>query len=118
MKNIKTYVLLHVLMLLFSFSPICAKLAGQEKFLSFNFILFYGLVIVILGIYAILWQQVIKRMPLTTAYANKAITVVWGMLWGMLIFGESITVQKLIGAAIIIAGVVLYATSDKEASHE
>lgn len=119
MKNIKTYVLLHALMLMFSLSPICSKLAGQYEFLSFGFIFFYGCVILILGIYAILWQQVIKRIALTEAYANKAITVVWGMIFGSLIFGEVITFQKLIGAAVIIAGVLLFAFSQsKEASHE
>ena len=75
----------------------------------------------ILGVYALAWQQVIKRMPLTTAYANKAVTVVWGMVWGMILFGESITPQKVLGAAVIVAGVVLYAFSEpaKEAdAHE
>lgn len=118
MKKIKTYGLLHALMLLFSFSPVFSKLAGQEAFLSFRFCLFYGLVILVLGIYAVLWQQVIKRMPLTTAYANKAITVVWGMVWGVFIFDEQITVQKCIGIVLIICGVLLFSFSDKEATHE
>lgn len=114
MKNIKTYLLLHLLMLVYSFSPICSKLAGQQAFLSPAFFLYYGAVIFLLGVYAILWQQIIKRLPLTTAYANKAITVIWGMIWGAMIFKEAITWQKLLGAIIIVVGVVLYATSDKE----
>lgn len=118
MEKAKLYILLHALMLLFSLSPVCAKLAGQQAFLSFPFLLFYGLVLLLLGVYALLWQQVIKRMPLTTAYANKAVTVVWGMVWGTVIFGEHITVQKCLGAAVIIAGVVLFAFSDREAAHE
>ena len=83
-----------------------------------SFFFFYGLVIVILGVYALAWQQVIKRMPLTTAYANKAVTVVWGMVWGMLLFGESITPQKVLGAAVIVAGVVLYAFAEPEQKEE
>ena len=82
--------------------------------MSFKFVLFYGLVILLLGIYALLWQQIIKRMPLTTAYANKAVTVVWGMVWGALLFQEDITLQKCIGAAIIVVGVILYAFSDSK----
>ena len=46
--------------------------------------------VAILGIYAIGWQQVIKRMPLTTAYANKAVTLVWGLVWGLLLFHEQL----------------------------
>ena len=65
-----------------------------------------------LGIYAIVWQQIIKKLPLTVAYANKAITVVWGILWGILFFDESISFFKILGAMIIIAGIVLYVTSD------
>ena len=120
-SNVRMYVLLHALMLLFSLSPVCSKLAGRQPFLSLPFFFFYGLVIVILGVYALAWQQVIKRMPLTTAYANKAVTVVWGMVWGMILFEESITPQKVLGAAVIVAGVVLYAFSEpaKEAdAHE
>ena len=113
-SKVRMYVLLHALMLLFSLSPVCSKLAGRQPFLSLPFFFFYGLVIVILGIYALAWQQVIKRMPLTTAYANKAVTVVWGMVWGMLLFGESITPQKVLGAAVIVAGVVLYAFAEPE----
>ena len=117
-SNVKMYVLLHALMFLFSLSPVCSKLAGRQPFLSLPLFFFYGLVIVILGIYALAWQQVIKRMPLTTAYANKAVTVVWGMVWGMLLFGESITPQKVLGAAVIVAGVVLYAFAEPEQKEE
>ena len=91
--SLKIYFVLHALMALFSLSPVCSKLAGQQDFLSVPFLVFYSLVIVILGVYALAWQQVIKRMPLTTAYANKAVTVVWGMVWGTLLFHETITPQ-------------------------
>ena len=112
--SLKIYILLHVLMLLFSLSPVCSKLASCQPFLSLQFFFFYGLVIFILGIYAVAWQQVLKYMPLTVAYANKAITVVWGMLWGILFFEESITVQKLFGAVIIVVGIMLYAFSESK----
>lgn len=109
MKKSLIYLILHLLMLAFSFVPVFSKLAGQHPFLSWGFILFYGLSLFILVVYAFGWQQVIKRMPLTAAYANKAITVVWGMVWGLLIFSEAITWQRVAGAAVIILGVVLYA---------
>lgn len=113
MKKFKVYLLLHGLMLLFSFSPVFSKLAGTYPLLSLPFLFFYGLVIVILGLYAILWQQVIKRLPLTTAYANKAVTVVWGMIWGVVIFGEQLTPLKIAGGLVVIAGVLLYASADR-----
>ena len=66
----------------------------------------------LLGLYAIGWQQIIKRLPLTTAFANKAVSIVWGMVWGILIFHEKITVGNIVGAALVISGVVLYAYAD------
>ncbi len=82
--------------------------------MSFRFIALYGLVILLLGIYAIFWQQVIKNMPLTAAYANRAVTVFWGMVWGLIIFKEKITLGKAVGAVIVIAGIILFALSDRE----
>ena len=57
-------------------------------------VLLFGGLLLILGIYAICWQQIIKRIPLTLAYANKAVTVFWGMIRGMHFFSEIITVKK------------------------
>ncbi len=113
-SNFKRYVLLHVLLLLFSLSSVCSKLAAGEKWMSFRFVMLYGTVILILGIYAVFWQQIIKSMPLTAAYANRAVTVFWGMLWGLFLFREKITPGKAAGAALVIAGIVLFAFSDKE----
>jgi len=77
--------------------------------MSLKFILLYGSVLFILFLYALLWQQVIKKMNITVAYANKAITVIWGMMWGMILFGEQISLNKIAGALIIIAGVICMA---------
>ena len=113
-KNWKIYLALHLLLMAYSVSGIFSKLAAEQDFLSFKFCLYYAGVIGILGIYAIGWQQIIKRMPLTTAFSNKAITVVWGILWGMLFFGETLTVGKAVGAILVIGGVILFAVSDEE----
>ncbi len=112
-SNIIVFFLLHLLLCVFSLSGLFSKLASGESFLSLNFCLFYGGVIIILGIYAICWQQIIKRMPLSLAYANKAITVIWGMIWGILIFKEQIKIQQIIGATIVIIGVVLYSMENR-----
>lgn len=110
--NIKIYLLLHALLCVFSLSGVCSKFAAGEDFLSFRFFLFYGGVIFILGIYAVCWQQIIKRLPLSFAYANKAVTIIWGMIWGILFFSEELTPQKIAGAVIVIVGVVLYSLED------
>lgn len=75
--------------MIYSMSGICSKLASGEKFLSPHFCLYYAIIILLLGFYAIGWQQIIKRLPLTTAFANKAVTVVWGIIWGAVFFRKS-----------------------------
>lgn len=103
---------LHLLLALYSVTNIFSKLASAQDFLSWQFVVYYGLVLVILAAYAVGWQQAIKRMPLTTAYANKAVTVVWGIVFGVILFGEGVTVPKVVGAALIIAGVVWFGVED------
>lgn len=105
---------LHVLLLIYSLSGFFSKNASAQPFLSLPFCAFYAGMLLVLGIYAIGWQQILKHLPLTVAFANKAVTVIWGMLWGVLFFGEAITWQMVVGAIIVIAGVVLYSFADKE----
>lgn len=107
-------VILHVILMAYSLFGIFSKFASHENFLSARFIFFYGIVVFNLGIYAICWQQIIKHMPLMVAFANKAVTVVWGIVWGRLFFGEIVTVPKVIGAIIIIGGISLVVTEKEE----
>lgn len=60
-----------------------------------------------LVIYAFLWQQTLKRIPLTIAYVNKGITIVWSMLIGLIVFKEGISVKNLIGAFVVIMGMIM-----------
>lgn len=113
-SNMKTLVLLHIMLMIYSMSGICSKMAAKEAFLSIPFCLYYGCIILLLGFYAIGWQQIIKRLPLTTAFANKAVTVVWGLVWGILFFHESVTVGKIAGIILVIIGVVIFAKADNE----
>ena len=113
-KNTKTILALNVLLMFFSLGGIFSKLASKQPFLSLKFILCYGALLFIMFVYAIGWQQVIKRLPLTMAYANRAVTIVWGIIWGLLFFNEKLNVGKIIGAVIVIAGVLLYVTESDE----
>lgn len=114
----KYFIYLHILLVLYSLSAVFSKLASVEPFLSFRFCLFYGLVLFLLALYALCWQQIIKHLPLTVAYANKAITVVWGIIWGLLIFAEKLTPGKVLGAVFVICGIVLYAVSEGKEEKE
>ena len=110
-KNLKTYLFLHLLLLVYSANGILSKLAARERFLSWPFLLLYAAVIALLGVYALGWQQALKRIPLSNAYANKAVTVVWGCVWGMLVFHEQLSWGKALGGLLVLAGIVLYGLS-------
>ena len=111
--DIKTYAVLHFILLLYSFVGVFMKLAFQKAFFSLQFLLLAGLAVLFLGIYALLWQQVLKKLPLTIAFTNKAICIAWGMLWGALILGDSITWYKIVGSLIVFAGVVLVVSNNE-----
>ncbi len=115
-EKIKIFLMLHLLLIIYSVSGICSKLAAGQPFLSFKFCICYAVTIVLLGFYAIVWQQIIKRLPLTTAFANKAVTVVWGIIWGAVFFHEPVSAGKVTGAVLVIVGVVLFAFADRERS--
>ncbi|MEA5019332.1 MAG: DMT family transporter [Gordonibacter sp.] len=112
--KIGSFISLHLLLVLYSLTDLFGKAAAGFSFTDARFFLCYGGVLLVLFVYAIGWQQLIKRLPLTTAFANKAITVFWGLVWGVLFFQEELTPLKVIGAGIVVAGVVLFSRADNE----
>lgn len=104
---------LQLAVLMFASSGIFTKLASAREFLSLQFLLLYGVAIMIMFVYAVLWQQFLKHIPLTTAYASKSISTVWTMLFGFLVFRETVTVSMMIGAVVIIVGVFIVVTADE-----
>ena len=108
-----SYIALHFLLFFYSLSGVFSKKASFEEPFSLSFLLFYIIVIAIMAIYAIGWQQIIKKLPLTTAYANKAVCTIWGMIFGFYFFDESISLKMIIGAAFVIIGIVVVVQSDE-----
>ena len=90
-------------------SGVFSKLASQREFLSLGYIAFLACTVGVLGIYAVLWQQIIKRMDVSLAYMFKGTGVVFGLMLAHFVFGEAITTTNIVGAAIIICGITLYA---------
>ena len=113
-SNIKYIAILHIVLFVYSILGIASKIASGKDFMSLEFCFYYGIVILNLFLYAILWQQIIKKIPLITAYANKAVTVIWGIVWGSLFFKEEISFGKIVGAIIIILGIYLVVSTKDE----
>lgn len=110
--SIKQIIIIQIAIFFYSLSGVFNKIAALETFPSVKFLLFFGISIGILGCYAIVWQMILKRVPLSTAYSNKPVSMIWGMILGFLIFKEVITVNMIIGAAIILVGVYTVVTSN------
>lgn len=117
MKNrtvsMKNYVILHFSIALYSVTTILSKAAANYKFLSIPYILIFGGMIFILGVYAILWQQAIRPFKPSVAYSNKSVTSIWVLIASALIYKEGISVQNVIGTILIIFGVITV-SSDNE----
>lgn len=111
-SNIKTLIILNIMLMIYSMSGICSKMAANATFLSLKFCFLYAIIIGLLGFYAIGWQQIIKRLPLTLAFANKAITIVWGLIWGIIFFGEKVTIGKIVGIVFVVAGIITYVRAE------
>lgn len=110
----KVILCLHVLLFIYSIESVCSKMAAAQELFSFKFFLFYGIVLFLLFVYALAWQRILKYMPLTVAYANKGVTMIWGMIWGAVIFQEQITIKTIIGAAIILVGIFMVVTNNEQ----
>ena len=104
-KRSSNYGLLLFSIVIYSCCSLCSKFASGYPFLSFDFLIFYGLSIFILGVYAVLWQLVLKKYELTVAYANKPISMLLSMVWGGLLFHETISWNMVLGAGIILLGI-------------
>ena len=103
---------LHILILVYSLSTVFSKFAGEYELLSFQFIIFFGLMFLCLGVYAIFWQKVLARFTLSVAYANRAADLFWGIVFGAIFFSEPITIQKMVSVAIVFAGILLVIQSE------
>ena len=105
--QIKDILMLQLVFFIYSLNSVVANFASKQGSFGLSFFLLYGLEVAILGVYAILWQQIIKKFELSIAYANKAVVLIWAMIFGALIFKEQITASKVAGILLVIVGIVI-----------
>lgn len=109
----KNIIILQAVIIIYTVSSVVAKFATGKELFSFSFFLFYGIEIMVLGVYALLWQQMIKKFDLSIAYANRAMALLWSALWAVILFKDSLSVKQIIGILIVIAGTIVV-NSDKK----
>lgn len=94
--------------MVYACSSVFSKSAAMCPFMSAGYILNVCGVVLVLGLYAVLWQQVIKRMPISTAFMFKGTTLLFALLISFFLFGEPITWMNGVGAILIIGGITLF----------
>ncbi len=111
MEKAKNYILLHLNILLFSFTGVFSKAASvqfnRHGLESIWLYLFLFLMLFNCFIYALAWQKVIKRFDLNVAYANKTVYLIWSQVWAVIIFHENLTLQNIIGLLVVFVGVMV-----------
>lgn len=109
---IKNILILQIVVVIYTLSSVVAKFATGKELFSLSFFLFYGLEIVILGVYAILWQQMIKKFDLSVAYANRAMALLWSAIWAVVLFHEKLDGKQIAGILLVVLGTVIVNTDN------
>ncbi|MBQ1525326.1 MAG: EamA family transporter [Firmicutes bacterium] len=107
------YIMAFAAIFLESLTSVCLKKGGQYPFLSFGYLAWFLIAVVILGVYAVTWQLILERLPLSTAYLRKGVSYVLIFLWAALLFHETITVKQIIGIIVITIGMVVSMSDDQ-----
>ncbi|MFX3622871.1 MAG: EamA family transporter [Ectobacillus sp.] len=105
--SIRHYVYLHAAFLLYSLIMLYMKWSSQFPFNTFAFFAAYFFLVVFLFAYALIWQQVIKHFEISKAYSQRGVIILWTLLWSVLFFDEPVKWNHLLGAFIIILGIVV-----------
>lgn len=109
MTKVATYSSLVGVNLLYACVTLYTKYASQQEMGSVAYCLGLAGAIGVMGLYAICWQQILKRVELSTAYMFKGTSLIIVMLFAYALFGEQITATNIIGSVVIVGGIMLFA---------
>lgn len=92
---------------------------GKPEFWSYclallPFVGFLAGSIIVLMVFSVMWQLLLERMELTSAYLRKGIYYILVLLWSCILFGEKITFMNILGSIIIMLGLILASTEKEE----
>lgn len=87
-----------------------AALAGAAEAFPWAFLNgWMALALVLYGAATLLWTWILRSTPLSVAYPFAALAFVLVPVLAAAVFGEALTARVLIGAALIVAGIVVSA---------
>lgn len=85
----------------------CLKIGGRYPFLSFGYIAWFFVTVLLLCFYAVCWQLILEKIPLTTAYLRRGLSYILVFTWAAVIFHENISWKQILGIIVIIVGMVV-----------
>lgn len=107
---------LQLMNILYSLNSVLVKIVSirWEKDGLFGFSTLSLLIgaVLIMAVYALLWQKILSKVELTVAYMCKGMIIFWGMLWAFLFFGENISLFNVIGTLLIFTGTYLVTANE------
>lgn len=98
---------------IFPLSSVFMKIASETD----NFIIkmiWFGMSIGVLGVFSLLWQKLLKKVDLIKAYIFKSTTIIWSVLYGIILFQEQITLNMILGMFITTVGVIITILGGKQ----
>lgn len=110
--------LLQLVVGIYSVNTVIAKLVSGQKVFSPAFIGLLFLEVCVLGVYALLWQQLIKHFELSVAYANKAMGLIWSLIWSIVLFHEGVKWNQLLGIVLVMIGIICMNGDEKKTEKE
>ena len=120
------YVFGFIALILFdTFSQICFKMAAiqAEPFLIevewlirvLQTVWVYGAIIGYLGAF-IIWMTLLRHAPVGPAFAASHLEVVGVMVISAPLFGEALSISQILGAMLVVAGVVCLAQDETQSN--
>lgn len=111
--KIKDVLFAVIIYIIFPFSSIFMKYASQTDDMLMKLFLF-ACSIGVLGIFSILWQMLLKKIDLTKAYIFKSTTIIWNIVYGIILFNEKVSPMMIIGMTITTLGIIIITIGEKK----
>lgn len=105
--SVGTFAFMILAFAVYALTGVFSKMASRFESFSCSYLLFFGGAIAVLGIYAVMWQIILKRLPLSTAFLWKNVCLLFSLLYSHFLFNEQITTNNLIGMVVIITALCL-----------
>lgn len=109
-------ILMQICIFLFALSNVSFKFASTymetKGLFSIECIMSFVMGIATLGVYALIWQQVLKYYELNVANAIKTLYLLWGVVFSIFIFKEQYQLSNFLGLILIICGIIIIIIKD------